>query len=123
MKKILVIDDEEEICKLVKTGLERNGEYSVVLATSGQDGVLFAQMEKPDLILLDIKMPDMDGFEVLQQIKENKETGGIPVIMVTAFGDEPLRTSASHLYSEGYLVKPVDMQSIRKAIESILGKP
>lgn len=122
MKRILIIDDDEEICKLIKVGLEKIGDFSVLFATSGKEGLRIAQTEKPHLILLDVRMPEMNGFEVLREIKQNKEIAGVPVVMLTALGDERHRNEAAHSYSEGYLTKPVELKDIKSTIESILGK-
>jgi DNA-binding response OmpR family regulator len=122
MKRILIIDDDEEICKLIKAGLEKIGDFNVLFATSGKEGLRIAQTEKPHLILLDVRMPEMDGFEVLREIKQNKEIAGVPVVMLTALGDERHQNEAVHSYSEGYLTKPVDLKDIKLTIENILGK-
>ncbi len=121
MKRILIIDDDEEICKLIKVGLEKKGDFNVLFATSGKEGLRIAQTEKPHLILLDVRMPEMDGFEVLREIKQNKEIAGVPVVMLTALGDERRQNEAAHSYSEGYLTKPVELKDIKSTIESILG--
>ncbi|MFA5275567.1 MAG: response regulator [Candidatus Omnitrophota bacterium] len=122
MKRILIIDDDEEICKLVKAGLERSGDFSVLYAITGKEGLRLAQAEKPNLVLLDVRLPDIDGFEILREIKQNKEIAGTPVVMLTALGDERLKTEAAHSYGEGYLTKPVELKDIKLTIESILGK-
>jgi len=121
VKKILIIDDDEEICKLVKAGLERNGDFGVIYATNGKEGLRIAQAEKPHLVLLDVRMPEMDGFEVLRKIKEDKEIAGIPVVMLTASDDERHKNEAAHSYGEGYLIKPVELKDIKSTIKSVLG--
>jgi two-component system alkaline phosphatase synthesis response regulator PhoP/two-component system response regulator VicR len=82
-KKILAVDDERHIVRLVQVNLERQG-YQVVTAFDGKEALEKVESEKPDLIVLDVMMPYMDGFEVLKNLKKNAETRDIPVIMLTA---------------------------------------
>ena len=120
MKKILVIDDEREFCFLIKDMLEVSGKYRVIIATDGRSGIKATFDHRPDLILLDIMMPGLDGFEVLKRLKENIRTQSIPVIMLTARDDEESKTEAAQLYNEAYLVKPVEMAVLRAKIEKVL---
>jgi CheY-like chemotaxis protein len=82
-KKILIIDDEKGIIKVVTSRLIANG-YEVISATDGVEGLEKAKKEKPDLVLLDIMMPVMSGYEVIEELKKDDATKSIPVIMVTA---------------------------------------
>jgi two-component system alkaline phosphatase synthesis response regulator PhoP len=82
-KKILAVDDERHIVRLVQVNLERQG-YEVVTAFDGKEALEKVESENPDLIVLDVMMPYMDGFEVLQNLKKNQNTRDIPVIMLTA---------------------------------------
>src|SRR5205807_6916457 len=82
-KKILAVDDEQHIVRLVQVNLERQG-YEVVTAFDGKEALEKVESEHPDLIVLDVMMPYMDGFEVLQNLKKNQNTREIPVIMLTA---------------------------------------
>jgi two-component system alkaline phosphatase synthesis response regulator PhoP len=82
-KKILAVDDERHIVRLVQVNLERQG-YEVVTAFDGKEALEKVESESPDLIVLDVMMPYMDGFEVLQNLKKNQSTRDIPVIMLTA---------------------------------------
>ncbi|MFH1778310.1 MAG: response regulator [Candidatus Omnitrophota bacterium] len=82
-KKILVIDDEPHIVMVLVSRLKANN-YEVITADNGEAGIEKAKMEKPDLILLDIMMPDLDGHDVLKRLKQDKETKAIPVMMLTA---------------------------------------
>ncbi len=120
MKKILVIDDEEDLTFFVKANLELSGDYEVFVATSGKEGIRAAIRSNPDIILLDIMMPRMDGFEVIRKLKKNRKTSGIPVIMLTAKGDEDSRMKSASLHSEGFIVKPVQVDFLRSSIEEIL---
>ncbi|MBC7329391.1 MAG: response regulator [bacterium] len=82
-KKILVVDDERPIVRLVQVNLEHAG-YEVVTAYDGKEALEKVEQEKPDLIILDVMMPQMDGFEVMQRLQANPKTRDIPVIMLTA---------------------------------------
>ncbi|MBP7088900.1 MAG: response regulator [Candidatus Omnitrophica bacterium] len=120
MKKILTIDDEEDLPFFIKANLELTGEYEVVVARSGKEGIKAAIRYKPDLILLDIMMPHMDGYQVLDRLKKSRRTLSIPVIMLTAKGDDESKMKASSLYNEDYIVKPIQIDSLIAKIEEIL---
>ncbi|KGF72210.1 hypothetical protein DO97_11205 [Neosynechococcus sphagnicola sy1] len=83
-KRILVVDDEEAIREVVAACLQRLGGWEVLTATSGQEALQQASTEKPDAIVLDVMMPEMDGFAFLQQLRSNPETQPIPVVLLTA---------------------------------------
>jgi CheY-like chemotaxis protein len=83
-KTILIIDDEEDFCHFVKLNLEQTGNFEVLTANNGQDGINLANRYLPDLILLDIIMPNMTGTQVAESIRNNKATKDIPIIFVTA---------------------------------------
>jgi len=120
MKKILAIDDEEDLTFFIKANLELTGEYEVVVARSGKEGVKAAARYKPDLILLDIMMPRMDGYQVLERLKKSRKTLSIPVIMLTAKGDDESKMKAASLYDEDYVVKPIQIDSLITKIEEVL---
>lgn len=122
MKKILMIDDERDICLLVKQNLEISGDYKVIVATNGRDGIAAASREKPDIILLDIIMPGMSGFEVLEKLKTRTDTTSIPVVMLTAVGTEEAKEKAMSLYNEEYLVKPVRTDVLMAKIGEVLSR-
>ncbi len=122
MKKVLMIDDEKEFCMVVKQNLEMKGDYRVEIATDGKSGISAALHHKPDLILLDIIMPGMGGFDVLRELKNKKETTTIPVIMLTAVGSEEAKEKALGLYDEDYIVKPVLLSDLDAKIRSVLSR-
>ncbi len=122
MKKILVIDDEMDLCELVKASLETGGFYEVCIAHNGSDGIRIAETEKPDLILLDIIMPKTGGFAVLKELKGRDSTRAIPVVMLSALGDEPNRVRALGMLADSFLVKPVEVAALSAKIEEILGR-
>lgn len=117
---ILLIDDEAELSLMVKHGLERGGEFCVTWAGGGKPGLKQAVKLKPDLILLDIVMPDMDGFEVLERLKNQDDTMSIPVFMLSAINTQEAKQTTASLYSEGYIAKPVDMEELIRKIRGFL---
>jgi len=119
-KKILVIDDEEDFCYFVKANLQLYEDNEVLTATSGKKGIQMAYKENPDVILLDIIMPGMDGFEILKSLKADTRTMHIPVIMLTARDDDESKMLASGLYSVDYLVKPVETNDLMSKIDKVL---
>ncbi len=100
-KKILIIDDEEDFCKLVKKNIEQTGEFVVYIATNGEDGIGLVKEINPALVLLDIVMPGMDGAEVAAQIRDDESIQDTPIVFLTAMvrGDES-DTQAS--FTKGY---------------------
>ncbi len=118
--KLLIIDDEEDFCFFIKANLEARGDYKVRTATSGDEGLQMAESFQPHLILLDIIMPGMHGFEVLKRLKENDKTMHIPALMLTAKLDEDSRKTASGLYCDGYVTKPVQIEDLLARIEKTL---
>lgn len=121
-KKILIIDDEQDLCFFVKATLELLGNFKVIIARDGKRGIWAAILHKPDLILLDIMMPGIDGFEVLRRLKEGTKTVSIPVIMLTARNDEESKLKAAGLYDEDYIVKPFETEVLKSKIESTLAR-
>lgn len=119
---ILMIDDEKDFCLAVKKNFESTEEYSVLLAHSGQEGIRSALRHRPDVILLDIRMPEMDGMDVLKILKSDQKTLSIPVLMLTAVRDMETQREAASLYDEGYIEKPVEMQVLQSRIKQILSR-
>jgi len=119
-KRILIIDDDEDFCKIAKTNLELIGDFAVITAMNGKEGIKLADTASPDLILLDLLMPGMDGFEVLNRLKKKESTMAIPIVMLTAKGDEEFKIKASQLYDEGYITKPVEASALKSKIEEVL---
>lgn len=121
-KKILLIDDEKNFCFFVKKNLEATGEFVVLCANDPLEGIRFAKREHLDLILLDIRMPRKDGFEVLEAIKENSKTLSIPVVMLTAVEGDDAKIKCSGFYSEDYIVKPISYEKLREKIDTVLAR-
>ena len=118
--KILIIDDEEDFAYFIKANLELVSNYEVMIYIKGKKGLKAAVKEKPVLILLDIMMPGMDGFEVLKRLKKSEKTMRIPVIMLTARNEDESKIEAAGLYCEDYIVKPVEMRVLNSKIHKIL---
>jgi len=119
-RKLLVIDDEPDFCRLIKTNLELTDNFEVSTATGGKRGLALAKKLKPDLILLDIMMPKMDGFEVLKKLKSDIAVMEIPVIMLTALGDTASKVKAAKLYDEEYITKPIQVRDLKNKLEEVL---
>ena len=117
--KVLIVDDEIDFTHFLKLNLENTGRYKVFTASNGRDGVKAAQRKKPDILLLDIMMPGMDGFEVLEQIKGSVKTFEIPVIMLTAVDNSECRSEAQGNFAGEYLVKPVPLDRLMSAIDRV----
>ena len=120
MNTILLIDDEEDLGFFIKSALELHGRYRVLYSTGGKSGIENARREKPKLILLDIMMPEMDGLEVLKELKEDTETVAIPVVMLSAKNDDHTMIEAVSSYAQHYIVKPVEMNSLAAQIDYVL---
>jgi len=104
-KVVLVIEDEESILELLRYNLDKVG-FTVILAASGEDGLALARRRRPDLILLDLMLPGMDGLEVCRLLKRSSETEHIPVVMLTARGEETDIVTGLELGADDYLTKP-----------------
>lgn len=102
--RVLLIEDEEEVAELYKIKLTLDG-YEVLVATGGQEGLDKALKENPELIFLDIKMPEMDGFEVLKKLRKSSKTEGTPVIILSNFDEEDLIEKGLTLGANEYLIK------------------
>ena len=121
MKKIMVVDDERDIVELVKNMI--GDKYEVIGAYSGKECIEKAKKEKPDLILLDIMMPEMDGWETLKKLKEDEELKNIPVSMLTALPLTPLDAKDKPIDKiENYIVKPFTKKMLQRKIEDIFEK-
>jgi two-component system, OmpR family, alkaline phosphatase synthesis response regulator PhoP len=118
-EKILVIDDEINIVELLKYNLIASG-YKVIYSLNGKVGLNLAIENKPDLILLDVMLPEMDGFDVCKEMKKNKETLNIPIIMLTAKGDEFDKILGLELGADDYITKPFSVRELLARIKVVL---
>jgi len=120
-KKILVVDDEERVREMLGFRLRLFG-YQVLEATNGEEALEVAAREKPDLVLLDIMMPGMDGFQVCSRLKRNDETKNIPVVILTAKADAKDVTRAVNSGASDYVVKPYDPMVLQQKVARNLGE-
>jgi DNA-binding response OmpR family regulator len=118
-KKILVIDDEPMVIKMATDGLTAKG-FIVVSAPNGYEGLIAARGEKPDLILLDIEMPDLNGHEVLARLRKDERTKDIPVIHLSAVGDFTEQLHAMEDGSADYITKPIKPGELADRVEAFL---
>lgn len=118
-KKILVIDDEQDMQKLLRIRLEQEG-FIVVTAGDGEKGVKTAELESPNLILLDIMMPKMDGYSCLKEIRRIQKTRDIPVLMLSGKEEEKVRDLFAFQKISGYLEKPFELDNLVAKIKEIL---
>ncbi len=114
-KKLLVIDDEADLLEVLDTWLESCG-YEVSTAKDGMEGLARAKEIKPDLVILDISMPKMDGFEVLSLIRADAQTASTPVVMLTAKGQTENIFHAERLRAVDFLIKPFDATQLLTAV-------
>ncbi|NLN49572.1 MAG: response regulator transcription factor [Clostridiales bacterium] len=118
-KRILVVDDEENILELIRYNLESNG-FDVSVCDNGEDAIEIATREIPDLIILDLMLPGIDGYEVLKKIRIDKATSKIPVIMLTAKGDEADKVIGLELGADDYVTKPFGIRELVARIKAAL---
>lgn len=122
MPRILVADDHQDIRRLIQLLIEREG-WEVLLAEEGRSALEMAQQEMPDLIILDIMMPLMDGMEVLRQLGYKRATAKIPVIMLTAKHDVDEVSKAREMGVKDYIGKPINPQRLITAVRRALRLP
>ncbi len=118
-RKILLIDDHDSVLKLLEAVLKvRN--YEVCYASNGAEGLEMAQREAPDLILLDVMMPGMDGFKVCQALKQGEATSSIPVVFLTARGEETDREMGQRVGGQGFIKKPFRSLDLMETISRLV---
>jgi DNA-binding response OmpR family regulator len=122
IKHIICIEDEPEMVDLIRLILSRRG-FEVSGSQGGQDGLNIVRRELPDLVLLDLMMPDLDGWEVYQQLKADETTKNIPVIVVTAKAQSIDKVLGLHIAKvEDYIAKPFSPQELIESVEKVLAK-
>ncbi|MEI8349083.1 MAG: response regulator [Candidatus Omnitrophota bacterium] len=119
MSKILIIDDEQDFVTVLSGRLKANN-YQVITAHDGLEGLTYATTEHPDLIILDILMPGMSGFEVLKNLKRDPKTRRIPVLMLSAKGDTDSLFRAEEFEATDYLIKPFDTQEFMAMVKKYI---
>ncbi|MFQ5465215.1 MAG: response regulator [Thermodesulfobacteriota bacterium] len=117
--RILVVDDEEDILNLLEFNLTRAG-FECIKATDGPEALVLASAERPTLVLLDIMLPNMEGTEVLRRLKGDAATRGIPVVMLTAKGEEVDKIVGFELGAEDYITKPFSPRELVLRVKAVL---
>lgn len=120
MKRILIIDDEQDIREATQICLEISGEWEVLTASSGAEGLLTAASEQPDAILLDVMMPDMDGLTTFQELQAHPLTQNIPVILLTAKAQPAEQRQFTRIQVAAVITKPYDPFTLANQIEQVL---
>jgi two-component system alkaline phosphatase synthesis response regulator PhoP len=124
MKKVLLVDDDVDFCEATKLLLESKG-YQVVLAYDGKEGLNKASTEKPDLVILDVMMPEMNGYDVCVVLKADAELKEIPVILLTAVDQHLFKTTYTKVMgcmteADDYIAKPVEAEELVERVEDLL---
>ncbi|MBS3905673.1 MAG: response regulator [Syntrophaceae bacterium] len=119
MKRILLIEDNEQNLYLVNFILKKNG-HEVIEARNGEEGIRLAIKEKPDLILMDIQLPDMDGMEATKRIRASEGDGKVPIVAITSYAMTGDRERALAAGCTGYIEKPIDPETFMGEVEKFL---
>lgn len=119
MAKLLFVEDNLDIRRLLVKRLKRRG-FEIIEADNGEEGILKARSERPDLILMDMAMPVMDGLEATSRIRQEEGIGSIPIIALTAFSDDGKREAAMEAGCVDYVTKPIQFQGLLAKIQTWL---
>tara|TARA_B100000315_G_scaffold219503_1_gene221476 strand:+ start:192 stop:590 length:399 start_codon:yes stop_codon:yes gene_type:complete len=117
--KILVVDDDPDIVMLLNTRLKASG-YEVISASDGEEGLRSIRENKPNLVILDVMMPKMNGFQVSRMVKFDKKLKNIPIILLTARGQEKDKSTGAQVGADEYMTKPFDSKVLMATIERLL---
>lgn len=121
MHKVMIVDDDPGVVEVVKAVLRDDKRYQLIIARNGADAVAVASEEKPDLVFLDIRMPKMDGYSVLQRIKRDPRTTHTKVVMLTSEAQDADMQKAIKLGADGYFTKPFSPTALLKKVDAVLG--
>lgn len=121
-KSILIIDDEEDVKDIAQMGLEMAADWQVITASTGKEGLEIAENKQPEVILLDLMMPEWDGKETLKQLKANLNTAAIPVILMTAKTQSAIAPELTELDLAGVITKPFRPLELSAQITEILDR-
>ena len=116
MKTILLIDDEQSWLDAMRLVLKDEG-YKTITVTSGDEALLTLQKRKPDLILTDVRMPVMNGFDLYEKIRENPKLAGVPVVFMSGIDDYYAKRTAKELGAQGYITKPSFTEDLKMSVE------
>ncbi|MDP2921874.1 MAG: response regulator [Candidatus Omnitrophota bacterium] len=120
-KKILIVDDEEDILKVLKFRLEANN-YEVIVSSDGQDGLDKARSGNPDLMILDLMLPKIDGYKVCRMLKFDKKYSAVPIIMFTAKAQKKDEELGMEMGADAYITKPFEPEALLSKIVELLGQ-
>ncbi len=119
--KILIIDDEPDFCEFVKMSLEKTGRFAVLVATDGASGIATAERDQPELILLDIRMPEMNGAEVAEHLLHSDITRDIPIAFITGLlPKDEVKKRSGYIHGFLFITKPVTRTELVHQIDSVL---
>ena len=121
-KTILVVEDEEDVLELLRYNLDKNG-FAVETAMTGEDAIQKAHNVRPDLVLLDLMLPAIDGLEVCKTLKRNPDVEHIPIVMVTAKGDEADIVAGLEVGADDYITKPFSPRVLIARVKAVLRRP
>jgi DNA-binding response OmpR family regulator len=120
-KKILIVEDDPSFSRAVCHIIEKEG-YDVITAANGLTGLRMAKEDKPDLLILDVMLPGLDGFEICSRLRHEPQTARLPIIMLSAKGQETDKTTGLKVGANEYLTKPVDRAVLLEKLTSLLAK-
>ena len=118
-KKVLIVEDEKDILQLVKLYLEKEG-YRIVTASTGSEGLAQVRTEKPDLVVLDLMLPGLSGLEICKALRADDRTAALPIIMLTARGEESERILGLDVGADDYVVKPFSPNELMARVRALL---
>ena len=120
-RKILLVDDSETILQMEQMILAKNA-YEIITARDGEEGVAKALKNKPDLILMDVVMPKMNGFEAVRQLRENQQTSTVPIVMVTSKAEAESMEAGYVSGCNDYIIKPIDSLELLTKVKNLIGE-
>lgn len=120
-KKVLIIEDDPSFLRAVSHIIEKEG-YSVITASNGMTGLRMATESKPDLLILDVMLPGLDGFEICNRLRNEAQTAKLPIIMLSAKGQETDKTTGLKVGANEYLTKPIDRALLLEKVTSLLAE-
>lgn len=120
VRKLLIADDDEDVRVLVKMTLESN-DYEILEASDGQEALAMARSHLPELLLLDVTMPEMDGFEVCRALKSDPGTAQIAVVLLTARKEKAAQAQGVEVKADGYFTKPFSPVALLSTVDEVLG--
>ena len=120
-RKILLVDDSETVLQMEQMILAKSS-YELILARDGEEGVAKALATQPDLILMDVVMPKMNGFEAMKQLRENAQTRSVPIVMVTSKAEAESMETGYQTGCSDYIIKPIDQLELVTKVKNLLGE-